>query len=154
MATPTSPAWFFTPMPSKVFSWEHCVCLRAIYTSLFSNCLFISFVCFSTGLVFSMICSGSLKVKEKEPSVTEHSLFHSVQSGVYLYHSTETASSSHQWPPDGAKSKGTPLSSSQLCARSSQHILGLDPPTDAVSLLGFSEITSSLFSCWPPLGLL
>lgn len=66
-------------MPRILFSWEHWFSLRAIYTPLFSNCLFISFVCFSTGSVFSMICSGSWKVKEKGPFVTEPPLFSPVR---------------------------------------------------------------------------
>ena len=47
---PPAPAWLLTPVPSILFSWEHCFCLRAIYTSLFSYCLFISFVVFLLGL--------------------------------------------------------------------------------------------------------
>ena len=133
MATPTSP--HLAPNTRA----QHPLLLGALFLSkshLHFTFLLLSvyiLCCFSTGPVFSVICSGSLNVTEKEPFATEHPPFTSVHSGVCLCHSTETASSSCQRLPMGLLEADLFCPSLSFALRAVRTLHCWSLPTDTVS---------------------
>lgn len=123
-----------------VFSKSH-LYSTFLQLSVYILCLFFYWVCLLND------CSGSWKVKEKGPFVTEPPLQSSPVSVCTT--PTETASFKSRSPPVGATLSETLLSSASFHSQSSQYPSLLDPPYWQ-SLLGFCESRASLFSHWPP----